>query len=73
MGFPPHSALSVRGGKNLISSHQNSSMRHALHKAYTNHWDTLEGRNQKEQRIQPQSLGKGGLKHSKFEKKKMKR
>ena len=34
---------------------------------------TYEGRNQKEQRIQPQSLGKGGLKHSKFEKKKTKR
>ena len=29
---------------------------------------TLEGRNQKEERIQAWSLGKGDLKHSKFKK-----
>ena len=33
----------------------------------------LEGRNQKEERIQPRSLGKGDLKHNKLKKKKMKR
>ena len=31
---------------------------------------TYEGRNQKEERIQPWSLGKGDLKHSKVKKKK---
>ena len=34
---------------------------------------TLEGRNQKEERIQPWSLGKRDLKHNKFKKKNIKR
>ena len=38
----------------------------SLHKAYTG--PALEGRNQKEERIQPWSLGKGDLKHNKLKK-----
>ena len=62
-GLPPHSALPIRGktNKNL-----------AQISPYTNLTQitgpTLEGRNQKEEKIQSWSLGKGDLKHNKLKK-----
>ena len=63
-----HSPAHQRGHKNLTSFHQNASTSHTLHEAHTSYWTnvTHEGRNQKEERIQPLSLGKGDLKHSKI-------
>ena len=66
-GLPPHSALPIRGKtskqtKTQHKSHPMWSLHKPLHKP-------LEGRNEKEERIQPLSLGKGDPKHSKLKKK----
>ena len=62
----------------LTSSHQNANTSHILHKTgpqKNKHHKTgpttpTEGRNQKEERIQPLSLRKGDLKHSTLKKEK---
>ena len=58
----PHSALPIRE-----KNKQNLSSKLTLYKAYTNHLTNLqEGRNQKQERVQPWSLEKGDLKHNKL-------
>jgi len=52
---------------------KNSAQSHPLGSLHKPLDQSLEGRNQKEERIQPLSLGKGDLKHNKFFKKVMKR
>ena len=72
--LPPTTALSpayLQKKNKLIkikqlTPHQDTNTSHTLYEAYTNHWT-----NQKEERIQPWSLGKGDLKHSKFKKNKI--
>ena len=64
-GLPPHSALPVRGKTN-----KNSAQISPCEKLTQTTRPNLEGRNQKEERIQPKSLGKGDLKHNKLKKKK---
>ena len=65
-GVPPHAALPIRGKKTKnqnITQHKSHpiwSLHKPLHQPY-------EGRNQKKEKIQPWSLGKGYLKHSKLE------
>ena len=68
MGFPPHSALPIRG---KTSKQQKLSTNLTPYKAYTNHWTNLRRIDQKEERIQP--WGKGDLKHNTLKKKKWKR
>ena len=58
-----------RKNKPTKTQHKSLTIR-SLHKPLDQPW---EGRNQKEERIQPCSLGKGELKHNNFLKKIMKR
>ena len=71
-GLPPHSALPIRGKTNK-QTNKNSAQSHPLGSLHKPLDQSLESRNQKEERIQPLSLGKGDLKHNKFFKKVMKR
>ena len=54
-------------------TNKNSAQSHPLGSLHKPLDQSLESRNQKEERIQPLSLGKGDLKHNKFFKKVMKR
>ena len=65
-GLPHHSALPIRGKTSKQKTQHKSHPTQDLHKPMD---QTYEGRNQKEERIQPWSLGKADLKHSKFKKK----
>ena len=69
-GLPLHSALPIRGKANKQT--KNSAQSHPLGSLHKPLDQSLEGRNQKEERIQPLSLRKGDLKHSKLKKKKEK-
>ena len=71
--LPPHSALPIRGKTNKNTQHKSHSIQN-LHIPLD---QPQEGRNQKEERIQPssrkefnfpRSLGKGDLKHNKLKK-----
>ena len=63
-GLSPHSALPIRGKRNKQTKTQHKShFIGSLHKTLD---QPLEGRNQKQERIQPQSLGKGDLKHNRL-------
>jgi len=65
-GLAPHSMLPIRRETNK-NNNKNLSTSLTLYEAYTNHWINIRwGRNEKEERIQPCSLGKGDLKHNKF-------
>ena len=61
----PHSALPIRGKTNKQIS-KNSAQISPYKKLTQTTGPTLEGRDQKEERIQPWSLGKGYLKHKKL-------
>ena len=70
MRLPLHSALPIRGKIKTYLLPENNHKSYptlSLHKPLG---QTYEGRNQKEERIKPCSLGKGDLKHNKFKKKK---
>ena len=66
-GLPPHSALPIRGKTNKKIKIQHKS--HPIWNLDKPLDQPYEGRNQKEERIQPWNLGKGDLKHNKFKKK----
>ena len=68
-GLPPHSALSIRGKTNKQTKIQHKS--HPIGSLHKPLEQPYEDRNQKEERIQPWSLGKGDLKHRKLKKKKV--
>ena len=72
IGLPLHSALPIRGKTNKQTNKNSAQISPytSSHKPLDQPW---EGRNQKEERIQPCSLGKGELKHNNFLKKIMKR
>ena len=61
MGLSPHSALPIRGKTN-----KNSAQISPYKKLTQTTGPTLEGRNQKEEKVQPWSLGKGDVKHNKL-------
>ena len=71
-GLPLHSALPMRG-KTSKQTNKNSAQISPYMKLTQTTGPTLEGRNQKEERIQPWSLGKGDLKHNQLRKQIMKR
>ena len=57
--------------KKLTCSPWNAGTSQTLHEAYINHWINImmkKKKNQKEERILPWSLRKGGLKHNKLKK-----
>ena len=62
-------ALLIRG-KRLSSTHQNSGTSPSHQEAYASHWTNLTtgGREQKQEELQPCSLGKGDLKYCKLDK-----
>ena len=68
-GLPPHSDLLIRGKTDKQTNKTQHKSHHIgnLHKPLDQH---SEGRNQKEERIQPLRLEKGELKHNKSKKKK---
>ena len=57
-------------GKRLSSTHQNAGTSPTHQVAYTSHWTTLttRGREQKQEELQPCSLGKADLKYYKLDK-----
>ena len=65
-GLPPHSALPIRGKTNKQTKTQHKS--HPIQRLHKPLDQTQEGRNQREERIQPLSLGKGDIKHNKLKK-----
>ena len=68
-GLPPHSALPIRGKSNKQKTQHKSHPIQSLHKPLD---QPKEGRNQKDERIQPWNLEKGDLKHNKLKKGKKK-
>ena len=67
-GLLPYWALPIRGKTNKWTN-KNSAQISPYKKLTQTTGPTGEGRNQKEKRIQPWSLGKGDLKHNKLKKK----